>query len=497
MKKLLFSTLALFSAGAINTSQAQLADGSIAPDFTITDYTTGNTHTLYDYLDNGYTVIVDMFATWCGPCWNYHQSGVLEDVYTQHGPAGMPNVSGSTTDNMMVIAMDVDGTTTDANLTGSSGGGGTQGNWTTGTLYPMANPAAAQANTLNNDYNIAYFPTIYMICPNRTIREVGQLSSASAHYAKALECPAPASVANDPAILSYLGKTKDCGPIDLKVRLQNNGTSALTSATITATKGATVIATYPWTGNLPTYGYQDVTIGTYTPTSSADVVTITITSADGNAANNVITKTLGLAGEGTSNDVVVKVSLDRYGSETSWKIFKSNGTAAYSHAAYTDAASNGTYPQADVNINLVDDCYTLEVYDSYGDGFDSGYGDGKVEIWVGGVKISEVSDFPSGSEMTDAFSIDGVAGIEESFETSFNVYPNPASDVVNVAFEANNADYTVSMVDFQGRVISTQTLSSLSGAQTIAIPVSEVAKGSYIVTVSSNGVAKNQTVVIK
>lgn len=494
MKKLLFSTLTLLTAGALNTSQAQLADGSIAPNFTITDYSTSTTHTLYDYLDDGYTVIVDMFATWCGPCWSYHNGGVLEDVYSQHGPAGMANVSGSTTDDMMVIAMDVDGTTTDADLTGS--GSNTQGNWLTGTLYPMANPAASQATTLNNDYNIAYFPTIYMICPNRTIREVGQLSSAAAHYAKAQECPAPASVANDPAILSYLGKTKACGPIDLKVRLQNNGTSALTSATITATKGASVIATYSWSGNLATYATQDVTIGTYTPTTAADDITITITSTDGNTANNVVTETLGLAGEATSNNVTVKVSLDRYGSETTWKIFKGNGTVAYSHAAYTDAGSNGTYPQSDINLNLANDCYTLEVYDSYGDGFDSGYGDGLVEIWANGVRIAGVSDFPSGSEMSDAFSIDAL-GIEEMLETSFNVYPNPATDVVNVAFEANNADYTISLVDFQGRLMSTQTLSSLSGAQTVEIPVSNIAKGSYIVTVTSNNVSRNQTVVIK
>ena len=41
---------------------AQLPNGSVAPDFTATDVN-GNQHRLYDYLDQGYTVILDISAT--------------------------------------------------------------------------------------------------------------------------------------------------------------------------------------------------------------------------------------------------------------------------------------------------------------------------------------------------------------------------------------------------------------------------------------------------
>ncbi|MEN9399727.1 MAG: hypothetical protein RL632_828, partial [Bacteroidota bacterium] len=76
MKKLLLSALALSSIAAMNTSTAQLADGSIAPDFTVTAFQTAlssqglnnnGTYRLYDYLDAGYTVFMDVSATWCGP----------------------------------------------------------------------------------------------------------------------------------------------------------------------------------------------------------------------------------------------------------------------------------------------------------------------------------------------------------------------------------------------------------------------------------------------
>lgn len=507
MKKLLFSALALSVTAAVNTSTAQLAAGSVAPNFTVTAYqswlsTSGmnnnGTYTLYDYLDAGYSVIMDVSATWCGPCWSYHTSGALEDFYTAHGPAGYPGVSAGTTDDAMVIWVEGDGTTADATMLDGSG---SIGNWIEPTAgnqiqFPMANPASTAANQINDDYAIGYFPTIYKICPNRIIEEVGQ-ASATNLYAAIGDCPAPASLPNDAALLSYDGGTKSCGAIDLIVKLQNNGTSPLTSCTITATQGATVIATYPWTGNLPTYGVANVTVGQFTPTASSQNISIAITSTDGSATNNTVTATVGLATIASSNNVTVKVSTDRYGSETSWKIKKGNGTTAYTSPAYTDAAANGTYPQPDINTFLPDDCYSLEVYDAYGDGFDSGYGDGKVEVWVNGVKIAGVSLFESGDQMDDAFQLEAVAGIAEMLTNSFTVYPNPASDVLNVSFEANSADYSVAIVDLQGRVMASQNLSSLNGAQTIAFPVSNLAKGSYIVTITSNGVSTSKNVVIK
>jgi cold shock CspA family protein len=68
---------------------------------------------------------------------------------------------------------------------------------------------------------------------------------------------------------------------------------------------------------------------------------------------------------------------------------------------------------------------------------------------------------------------------------------------LNITFEAENSDYQIGIMDLQGRVVASQNLQSLSGAQTVEFEVSDLAKGSYIVTVTTNGLTKTQNVVIK
>ena len=57
MKKI-FTIFALITLFSFSNSYAQLANGSVAPDFTLTDLN-GTTHNLYDYIDDGYTVFLD------------------------------------------------------------------------------------------------------------------------------------------------------------------------------------------------------------------------------------------------------------------------------------------------------------------------------------------------------------------------------------------------------------------------------------------------------
>lgn len=146
----------LWCLGTAPSAHAQLAHGSDAPDFTVTDLN-GVTHNLYSLLDQGYTVFLEFSATWCGPCWNYHSGGHLKELWNQYGPNG--------TDEVFVIFIEGDLNTNTACLYGPSGCvGGTQGNWVSGTPFPIVDLTPATIG-VRYDYQIGYWPTIYSICP--------------------------------------------------------------------------------------------------------------------------------------------------------------------------------------------------------------------------------------------------------------------------------------------------------------------------------------------
>jgi hypothetical protein len=507
MKKLLFSAAMLLAGLSAN---AQLDPGSVAPNFTVSAYqpwlaaagTTNNgSYTLYDYLDQGYTVFLDVSATWCGPCWNYHLSGALEDVYASHGPAGAPGVSANTTDDVMVVWIEGDGSTADATMLDGSG---SIGNWiepATGNQiqFPMANPASAAANQINNDYNINYFPTIYRICPNRIIEEVGQLG-ATALYGTVGACPPPASAPADVAALSYTGAAVHCeGSYTPSVDIQNNGTSALTSATVTVTQGGTTVSTGTYSGNLATYGVANVVCSPIANfTGGALVVTVT-TAGDASAANNNANVTVGTAASAVSQYVTVNITTDYYASETSWSIKNSAGaTVAQGGGNWQDLGGTqaGQTVQAPVLVTLnPSECYTFEIYDAYGDGICCAYGDGAFSLVdANGTTFASGGEFASVD--TRAFKT-GALGMDELATIAMNVYPNPASSEVNVSFEATNNDYAVALMDLQGRVISAKNMSNLNGTQVVSFSTENVAKGSYIVTITVDGLTTTKNVVIK
>ena len=507
MKKLLFSAAMLLAGVSAN---AQLAPGSVAPNFTVTAYqswlatagTTNNgSYTLYDYLDQGYTVFLDVSATWCGPCWNYHLSGALEDVYANHGPAGAPGVVSATTDDVMVIWIEGDGQTADATMLDGSGA---IGNWIEPAAgnqiqFPMANPASASANQINNDYAIAYFPTIYRICPNRIIEEVGQMD-ATELYATVSACPPPASAPSDVAALSYTGSLVHCeGSYTPSVDIQNNGTSALTAATVTITQGGTTVSTGSYTGNLSTYGVANVTCSPIANFTGGALVCTVTTSGDASAANNTMNTNVAAAANAVSQYVTVNITTDYYASETSWTIKSSTGAiVAQGGGNWVDMTTGqaGQTVQTPVQVTLnPSQCYTFEILDSYGDGICCSYGDGAYSLVdANGTTIASGAQF--GEIDTRAFKT-GALGMDELATIAMNVYPNPASSEVNVSFEATNNDYAVALMDLQGRVIATKNMTNLNGTQVVSFSTENVAKGSYIVTVTVEGLTTTKNVVIK
>lgn len=119
--------------------------------------------------------------------------------------------------------------------------------------------------------------------------------------------------------------------------------------------------------------------------------------------------------------------------------------------------------------------------------------------WAGKNKIQSVG-FSSGTDAvtfnvskvligSTASGSNSVASVSGS---DFSVYPNPASDVINVTL-SSTASATVELSDLAGNVVSAQ---AVSGSAVVAINTADLAAGIYVVSVrSANGVSTQKVAV--
>lgn len=149
MKKLFLSIATL-----VISIQGFAQIGATAPNFNVTDIN-GNQHRLYeDILDLGLIAVVDVSATWCGPCWSLHQSNVLKQLHELYGPNG--------SNQLRVIFYEGDANTGLNALQGT--GGNTTGDWITGTPFPIVNESPLSLNL--NIWAPDGFPTVNIVNPS-------------------------------------------------------------------------------------------------------------------------------------------------------------------------------------------------------------------------------------------------------------------------------------------------------------------------------------------
>jgi thiol-disulfide isomerase/thioredoxin len=475
---LLFSACLFISFNA----QAQLADGSIAPNWTLTDIE-GNEHTLYDYLDQGYVVFLDFSATWCGPCWSYHNSGALETMYHDYGPEGTVEAG-----RAMVFFIEGDANTTLDDIYGT--GSSTQGDWTVGTEYPII-----EGESITSQYAIGYWPTIYKVCPSRIITEAGQQQPAGLiNEMNEADCQ-PASLAVDAGLISYTGDPAICGgSANFSITLMNFGVQPLTNATIEVKNVFNQsLLTTEWEGNLETYAMEDVYIGELTDLLASDFTVVVTAGEDGEDANNEIAVELinldedGAVFAAADGEETVTVTLelmtDNYGSETSWELRNLAGELFAQGAGY----GNNTMYTEEI-VLLGNDCYVFTIFDSFGDGICCAYGEGFYHLVdAAGNVLIEGGEFAE--EALEGFKTEAVVSSVENaeFKSSLTVFPNPVNDNMEIRFSLNETtQMNVAIYNALGQQVQTVATENFpAGDHSLTVNATQLAAGMYFVRFQS------------
>ena len=305
------------------------------------------------------------------------------------------------------------------------------------------------------------------------------------------------------------------GTIVPEVEIYNTG-NEITSLTLTATINGGTPTIFNWTGSIPTFSSELITIDNiaeFVPASTYNSVVVAITEVNGGsgqiASTFSATKSISKAKVVTGYDFTVEIYTDAYPEETSWQIINSSNQVVASGGPYnanTDGQKTMTH-----NITLSEtDCYSFKMYDTYGDGLaygSNGAGGFGFKIKKGSQTLYSVitSNFivPSGTSNSYYNLTEGVldltstAGIDELLNTiNMEVYPNPATEKVSVSFDASNSDYTISLIDVTGRTLTSSTYTSLNGQQKIDLPLAGISSGNYMISITSaNGVVNKHIIV--
>lgn len=480
---------------------AQLPSGSIAPDFVTKDLN-GQSWRLYDLLDQGKIVVLEVSATWCAPCWAYHNGHAMHTFYEQHGPKG--------DDRARVLFIEGDPKTNVNCLTGPAGCNDfTPGNWVAGTPFPVIND-----DSIAKAYQVEYFPTIFVVCPNRKIFEVGQWNAAEL-WEQAQTCPV-ASGEHNAGIFEFSAGTsfqEICANLEVSpaFSLINLGSEALTQATLALEWNNSTVQTIEWNGYLEVYEEAKIAFDALTLTDSGQLAArlsaVNNKPADDDPANNIGAKNFSAAKNFNNLKVLLRIKTDQYGAETYWelrdlqgKVLETGGNKAVGPGGGGMFTGIPDGPGAYNDNALIRDtldlpepgCYSIHFVDYYGDGMCCDYGNGYYRLYDLSDPLTPIltgGDFRAYDDRVFSAGLATATGEAARPAVSLHLFPNPASRFLQADFSlAEGAFVSIDLVNILGQNVWAESAAYRpSGEHSKNMEVSQLPEGVYWLRLSVNG----------
>lgn len=267
------------------------------------------------------------------------------------------------------------------------------------------------------------------------------------------------------------------------ISLYNRGTSTLTSATINYTINGAPYS-FSWSGSLAQNKYAIVALPGVS-TSATVPLSVSVATvngvADQRATNNTATGTYNSPAvpNTLSTTVQFNLQLDYWGSETKWTLKNGAGATLYSGGPYTDVPNPTTSTPLPALITQnwtlsADDCYTFTITDTYGDGMYNYGGYYNIKETTGAL-ITEGAAFAATQSRPFR---KGALSVDEVSVPKVGIYPNPATDILNVTNVSDKANFKI--------YASTGQLVKTGKVEKKMIDISSLETGVYIISVIDN-----------
>ncbi|MBL7942304.1 MAG: secretion system protein Por, partial [Flavobacteriales bacterium] len=239
-----------------------------------------------------------------------------------------------------------------------------------------------------------------------------------------------------------------------EVVIYNYGTTTLNSATVHYKLNGGAEQTLDWTGSIAQYGNATVDLPVLTAIEGNNDLQVWITDPNGVADENPNNNNIEVTFVALTGDVAgfsMQLLTDDFPEETTWAITDENLNILYSGGPYNAAGDlmviDGCLPEG---------CYTLTVFDSYGDGICCVWGNGNYELQdADGNVLAAGAEF--GNADINTFCIEVVTGIGTSDgPQSIAAWPNPANASIGF-YGVSGINLEVKLFDVSARLVQRST----------------------------------------
>lgn len=281
--------------------------------------------------------------------------------------------------------------------------------------------------------------------------------------------------------------------ISPRVTLKNNGEGPITFANIHYQVDGVLLGSIPWYGAIQPVQTVNVTLPTIHLSSGLHELRVSVSDpnheGDTNPLNDVDSLTFMVNSPGITG--VVQLDLDRFGTETTWKIETPEGFLVYSGGPYINSPNGYTVNE---EVCLAHTCYTFTVEDAIGDGMCCEWGEGDFRILdTLGVSLLEGNgDFFF--SVSDEFCVNWV-GINEVEGSSLHLAPNPSNGQLTAYLPTTAGPLDLRVQDALGRIVWTGKASA--GMERLDLDLGRLAEGTYLLVAEGTGARSVQRLVIQ